>query len=79
MTRTVQTSQRGMIADLLEGRLDGYLGGSPKGVECSPNLELSRILWNVFEIYLRCKTQESRKQLFLMLDELAMKTKNANE
>jgi len=77
VTRGVQMSHRGMIADLLEGKLDGGFVKCSQIVDTSQNPELIRILYNVFDIYTRCKTPESRKQLFLKLDELATKIRNA--
>ena len=77
-TKIVQLSQRAMIADLLEGRLEGRSVCHDYS-EVVPNPDLSKILWNIYEIYSRCKTPEKRRQLFLMLDELEIELRKAQE
>lgn len=77
-TKIVQLSQRCMIADLLEGRLEGR-GVCHEFSEVVPNPDLSKILWSICEIYARCKMPEKRRELFIMLDELEMELRKAQE
>ncbi len=78
-TKIVQLSQRGMIADLLEGRLDGRVLCFHNCSNVVQNPDLSKILWSICEIYARCKMPEKRRELFIMLDELEMELRKAQE
>ena len=75
-TRGVHVYQRGIIADLLEGRLEQQAACRHGRLEIADNSELIRILWNVCEVYSVCNTPEKRQELFRMLDVLEDKLRN---
>ncbi|MBO4345565.1 MAG: helix-turn-helix domain-containing protein [Victivallales bacterium] len=69
-TAKVHQSQRDMIVDLLEGKLDGMIARRIKPHDTALKPELSETVAQICDIYSLCKTQEERESFFHSLDEL---------
>ena len=69
-TSTVQQSLRGIVVELLEGRIEERIGKVNLPAEYVPRPELSAMAASISSIYNMCVTHERRQRLFEMLDAL---------
>lgn len=76
-TAKVHQAQRDMIADLLEGKLNGMIARRIKPFDNTPKPELSKTVAQICDIYSLCKTHEERESFFQRLDELEAKLEQA--